>query len=308
MTTVTNRQSDDEDDDRRERRMGFLEHLDELRLRIIRAGLAVGIGMLIAFAFYQQLGDFVLQPIIASLPAGTALVYIKPGEGFSFYLNVSLIGGLLLAAPVVAYQLWRFIAPGLYANEKKLVIPFVALTSAGSIGGAAFSHYVLFPALMKFYGDFSSTRMRFMPGVEDTVDLYLKMMLGMVVVFQIPTVVFFLARMRLVTARFLWRNFQYAILIIFIIAAALTPSTDPWNQIVFAGPMIGLYLLSIGIAWLVAPGKDAPTRNGSPHLKLVFAAAVVDQAWRQRTERSRRRSDVGRSDLGSGQLSRPPKP
>jgi len=196
------------------------------------------------------------------------------------------------------FQAWRFIAPGLYANEKKLVIPFVALTSAGSIGGAAFSHYVLFPALMKFYGDFSSTRMRFMPGVEDTVDLYLKMMLGMVVVFQIPTLVFFLAKLRLVTGRFLWHQLKYAILLIFILAAVLTPSTDPWNQLVFAGPMIALYVLSIGLAWLVAPGKDVPpARNGSPHLKLVFAAAVMDQAWRRRTQPSRRPHVVGRVRL-----------
>ena len=282
--------ADEHDEAAGERRMGFLEHLDELRTRIIRAAVGVALGMGVAFVFYQRLADFVLQPILASLPAGSSLVFIKPGEGFSFYLNVSLIGGLLLSAPFVMYQVWRFIAPGLYANEKKMVIPFVALTSAGSLGGALFSHYVLFPALLAFYGEFSSTRMKFMPGVEDTVDLYLKMMLGMVVVFQIPTVVFFLAKMRLVTARFLWSQIKYAILLIFIAAAVLTPSTDPWNQIVFAAPMIGLYVLSIGIAWLVAPrrGTDAPARGDSPHLKLVFAAAVVDQAWKARTQRSPR--------------------
>jgi sec-independent protein translocase protein TatC len=290
MTAASHRLPPDEQDDERGRPMGFLEHLDELRTRIIRAGISLGIGMVIAFAFYQRLGDFVLQPILASLPPGSVLIFIKPGEAFSFYLNVSLIGGLLLSAPFVMFQVWRFIAPGLYANEKKMVIPFVALTSVGALGGAMFSHYVLFPALMSFYGEFSSARMKFLPGVEETVDLYLKMMLGMVVVFQIPTVVYFLAKMRLVTGRFLWRHIQYAILLIFIIAAVLTPSTDPWNQIVFAAPMIGLYLLSIVIAWLVAPGRgsDAPIRNDS-HLKLVFAAAVVDQAWKQRT-RSRQRS------------------
>ena len=133
--------------------MGFLEHLDELRTRIIRAAIGVAAGMLIAFAFYDRLADFVLRPILASLPNGTSLVFIKPGEGFSFYLNISLIGGLLLSAPFVMYQVWRFIAPGLYANEKKLVVPFVTLTSLGSLGGAAFSHYVLFPALMTFYGE-----------------------------------------------------------------------------------------------------------------------------------------------------------
>ena len=284
MSVVLHRlPADEHDDEPREGRMGFLDHLDELRTRIIRSCIGVAAGMLVAFVFVDRIADFVLTPIVKTLPAGSSLVFIKPGEAFSFYLNVALIGGLLLAAPFVTYQIWKFIAPGLYANEKKFVIPFVALTSAGSLGGALFSHYVLFPALMTFYGAFSSTRMRFMPGVEDTVDLYLKMMLGMVVVFQIPTVVFFLAKMRLVTGRFLWRHIKYAILLIFIVAAVLTPSTDPWNQIVFAAPMIGLYLLSIGIAWLVAPGrgKDTPSRNDS-HLKLVFAATVIDQAWRQR--------------------------
>jgi sec-independent protein translocase protein TatC len=281
--------ADDHDDDPRERRMGFLEHLDELRTRIIRAAVSVGAGMVIAFAFYDRLADFVLRPILASLPPGSALVFIKPGEGFSFYLNISLIGGLLLSAPFVMYQVWRFIAPGLYANEKKMAIPFVALTSAGALGGAIFSHYVLFPTLMAFYGEFSSARMKFMPGVEETVDLYLKMMLGMVVVFQIPTLVYFLAKMRLVTGRFLWRQIKYAILLIFVIAAVLTPSTDPWNQIVFAAPMIGLYLLGVGIAWLVAPGRDKDTAGRSDsHVKLVFAAAVIDQAWRHRAQVTRR--------------------
>lgn len=276
--------ADEPDDEHREGRMGFLDHLDELRTRIIRSCIGIAAGMLIAFVFVDRIADFVLTPIVRTLPAGSSLVFIKPGEGFSFYLNIALIGGLLLAAPFVTYQIWRFIAPGLYANEKKFVIPFVALTSAGSLCGAMFSHYVLFPALMTFYGDFSSPRMRFMPGVEDTVDLYMKMMLGMVVVFQIPTVVFFLAKMRLVTARFLWRHIKYAILAIFIIAAVLTPTADPWNQIVFAAPMIGLYLLSIGIAWMVAPGrgKDATTRTDATHLRLVFAATVIDQARRQR--------------------------
>jgi len=114
--------------------------------------------------------------------------------------------------------------------------------------------------------------------------------LGMGLVFQMPTIVYFLAKMRLVTGRFLWRQIKYAILLIFIAAAVLTPSTDPWNQIIFAAPMIGLYLLSIVIAWLVAPGrdKDAAGRNDT-HLKLVFAAAVVDHAWKTRTQRAVRR-------------------
>jgi sec-independent protein translocase protein TatC len=180
------------------------------------------------------------------------------------------------------YQVWGFIAPGLYANEKKFLIPFVMLTSAGSVCGALFSQYLLFPALMKFYGAFDSPRMRFMPGVEETVELYMKMMIGMIVVFQIPTLVFFLAKMRLVTARFLWRHLKYAILIIFIAAAILTPDGSPWNQMVVAAPMIGLYLLSIGLAWMVAPTreKETPDSGEATKLRLVFAATLIDQARR----------------------------
>jgi sec-independent protein translocase protein TatC len=119
-----------------------------------------------------------------------------------------------------------------------------------------------------------------MPRVEDTFELYKTLLIGMVAVFQIPTLVFFLAKMRLVTARFLWRNIKYAIFIIFIIAAVLTPTTDPWNQTVFAAPMIGLYLISIGIAWLVGPKREGEASNtGDSHkLRLVIGAMVIDQA------------------------------
>lgn len=275
---------EDPDDDAGDGKMGFLEHLDELRTRIIRSCTAIGVGMVVAFAFHDRLADIVLAPIERSLPSGSSLVFIRPGEAFSFHLNVAFIGGLLLAAPFVMHQVWRFIAPGLYANEKKFLVPFVVLTSAGSVCGALFSQYVLFPGLMTFYAAFSSPRMRFLPGVEATVDLYMKMMIGMIVVFQIPTVVFFLAKMRLVTARFLWRHLKYAVLIIFILAAALTPDGSPWNQAVVAAPMLGLYLLSIGLAWLVAPPAQKASSAGadSTQLRLVFAATVLDQARRQR--------------------------
>jgi sec-independent protein translocase protein TatC len=287
MTGQSRRRDPDRtDEEPGEGQMGFLEHLDELRTRIIRSCFAIGTGMLVAFMFVDRIADFILAPTLRMLPPGTTLIYTKLGEGFSFYLDVALIGGVVLAMPFVMYQVWRFIAPALHANEKKFVIPFVVLTTAGSLGGALFSHYVLFPGMVAFFGTFNSRTMKFAPRVEDTFDMYKNLMLGMVVVFQLPTLVFFLARMRLVTARLLWRNLQYAILAIFIIAAVLTPSTDPWNQTAFAAPMIALYLLSIGIAWLVGPKRqpesDPATRNDSPKLRLVFAAAVIDQAWKHR--------------------------
>ncbi len=257
-------------------RMGFLDHLDELRKRLIRSCLAIAGGMLIAFAFVERLGDFVLAPTLKAVPDGV-LILTKPGEGFSFYLDVALIGGVILAAPFVMYQVWRFIAPGLYAKEKRFVIPFVVLTTLGAVGGAAFTHYVMFPATIAFFSTFHSRSMKFMPRVEDTFDLYTMMLLGMVLVFQIPTVVMFLARMRLVTAGFLWRNLGYAILIIFIVAAVLTPTADPWNQTIFAMPMLALYVLSIGIAWVVAPRRAKDTAL-DPKLRLVIGAMVFDQA------------------------------
>jgi sec-independent protein translocase protein TatC len=261
--------------------MGFIEHLEELRKRIIRSCLAIAAGMAIAFFFVGPIGDFVLAPTYRALPPESQLVFIRPSEMFAFDMSLAFIAGLVLAAPFVMYQVWLFIAPGLYVKEKKFAVPFVLLTTIGTIAGAAFSHYVLFPSMMGFFGTFTTAKIRFMPRIDDVIDLYLRMMLGMVVVFQIPTVVFFLSKMGMVTARFLWRNLKYAILIIFIVAAVLTPSSDPWNQTAFALPMIVLYLLSIAIAWFVAP-RQPQSQTEAPHLRLVFAATLIDQATRSR--------------------------
>ena len=264
--------------------MGFLEHLDELRTRLIRACLAVAAGMAIAFFFVDRLSNFILAPTLRMLPAGSQLVFIRPGENFSFYFDIALIGGVVLAAPFVMYQIWGFIAPGLYATERKFVLPFMAFATLGSLGGALFSHYLLYPAMMGFFGAFHSPGVTFMPSVEYTFELYKNLLLGMVVVFQLPTLVFFLARMGMVTARFLWRHVKYAILIIFVVAAVLTPSPDPWNQALFAVPMLGLYLISIGIAWIVGPKRDIEVADdsGATGLRLVIGAMVVDQAMKHR--------------------------
>jgi sec-independent protein translocase protein TatC len=264
-------------------RMGFLEHLEELRTRIIRSLIAIAGGMAIAFVFADRIAEFVEGPIVRALPAGTTLVFIRPTEALSFYFDLALMGGVVLAAPCVMYQVWRFVAPGLRARERKVVIPFLALTTVSTLTGAAFSHYVLFPGMIAFLGTFSGPHMRFMPGVEETFALYKTLLLGMIVVFQMPGLVYFLAKMRLVTARFLWRHFKYAILVIFVLAGVLTPSTDPWNQTVLAAPMIGLYLISIVIAWIVAPRRKRQAEF--PDLGLVLAAALL-RTWTFRIRNS----------------------
>jgi sec-independent protein translocase protein TatC len=244
-----------EDSEGRLFRISVLEQLEQFRKRLIRSAIAVLVGMLVAFAFIERIVTFVLAPARSMLPAGSRLIYTEPIEAFSLYIDIALIAGAVLASPYVLYQFWLLIAPALYSRQKRFAIPFVALTSVGAVAGAAFSHYIVFPYMIRFFGTFSSADVAFLPRAENTFDLYVKMLLGMIVVFQIPTVVFFLAKMRLVTARFLWRNTKYAILIIFIVSAVVTPSSDPWNQTIFAAPMIALYLLSIGIAWIVTPRR-----------------------------------------------------
>src|SRR5262249_24205169 len=241
------------DDDRGQ--MSFLEHLEELRRRLLHACIAIGVGMVIAFAFIKPIARFVLEPARKALPPGVDIIYLQPGEGFGFYIEVAMLVGTLIAAPAVLYQIWLFIAPGLYAKEKKLVVPFVLLASCGMVGGAAFGHYVMFTSMMKFFASFDGPELKFMPKLDDVFRLYTLTIAGMAIVFQIPTVVFFAARMGVVTAGFLARNIKYAILVIFTVSAFVTPSTDPWDQFVFALPMVALYFISIAIAWAVSPRR-----------------------------------------------------
>ena len=250
---------EEEDDDQLAGKMSFLEHLDELRKRIINSCIAIAVFVVVAFAFINRIVDFILAPTRRALPPGVKLIYTKPGEAFSLYVQVALIMGIVFAAPVIMYQVWAFIAPGLYSNEKRLAIPFVTFTTLGFVLGAAFNHYVSFPFMMVFFASFNTADLTFMPKLDDVFGLYTKMLIGMGIVFQMPTLVFFLAKLKIVTARFLSRNFKYAVLIIFAAAAVITPTGDLMTQTIFAAPMLGLYLLSILIAWIVGAKRPRPS-------------------------------------------------
>ena len=247
----------DDDEDGAAGEMSFLEHLDELRKRIVQACLGVAVGVLAGFFFINSIVNFILKPTQRVLPAGSRMIYTQPGEAFGLYVQIGLIVGVILAAPWIMYQVWLFIAPGLYANEKKLAVPFVALSTAGFVGGAAFNHYIVFPWMISFFASFNTADLVFLPRLEDVFDLYTKMLLGMGLVFQMPMVVYTLAKLRMVTARFLLRHFKYAFLIIFIVAAVITPTGDMVTQAIFAAPMVALYVLSIFIAWFVRPKQNA---------------------------------------------------
>ena len=231
-------------------KMSFLEHLDELRKRIIYALIAIVGGFGIACLFLTPLFNFIMGPMTAALPKGQTLIYTEPTEALMLYLKMAVLAGLLIASPGVMSQVWLFVAPGLYAHEKKMAVPFVLMSSFFFIVGAAFSHYVVFPLTWKFFLSFSSKDLTFMPRVEPAFGLYVKLMLTFGLIFQMPTIVLFLARMGVITAKFLIKNFKYAILINFIIGAVLSPGTDPVGQLLLAAPMCLLYVISIGLAWM----------------------------------------------------------
>ncbi len=245
----------EDDDDSPAGKMSFLEPLDELRKRIVNSAIAIGVGILVAFTFVSRIYSFLMAPTMRVLPPGSKLIYTEPGEAFSLLIQLALIVGIIMVSPYIMYQVWLFIAPGLYSNEKRLAIPFVVLTSLGLVGGAAFNHYIMFPWMMAFFAGFNTPDLVFMPKLDAVFSLYTKFLIAMAVVFQMPTLVYFLAKMKLITARFLVQQFKYAVLVIFIVSAVITPTGDPVTQILFATPMVALYLLGILIAWIVGPKR-----------------------------------------------------
>ena len=231
-------------------RMTFLEHLDELRKRIIWAVGALGIGFVIAIFFISSIFDFIMRPMQRLLPAGGTLVYTDPSEAFLLQIKIALMAGLIIASPLVFAQVWLFIAPGLYSHEKKLAIPFIAMSSIFFAAGAAFSHYIVFPIVWRFFVGFTTDYLTFMPRVEPAFSMYLRLILALGITFQLPTLVLFLARMGMITPRFMIRNFRYAVLLIIIAAAVLSPDGGGVGMLAMGGPVLLLYVFSIGLAWM----------------------------------------------------------
>jgi sec-independent protein translocase protein TatC len=244
--------TDAEDLDVAGAKMSFLEHLDELRRRLIASVYGLAVGCVIAFLLVGKIQDFILGPLHALMPGGERFVYQQGFEPFMLTVKIGALGGLFIASPFIIWQLWLFIAPGLYSHEKKFAIPFVLFSTFFFLSGAAFSHFVAFPWTWRFFLGWENEYMRFLPSIGPVFSLYVKMLLGFGVVFQMPTVVFFLARMGLVSAGFLVRHTKYAILIIFILAAVISPGGDIPSQMLMAVPMLGLYGFSIFVAWMFA--------------------------------------------------------
>lgn len=236
--------------------MTFLEHLDELRKRITHAVGALFVGFLVSFVFIGRIEEFIYVRLTEYLP-GKRLIFTEPGEAFFLMLKMAALTGVLIASPYIMWQVWLFIAPGLYAKEKKLAVPFVIASSALFISGAAFSHYIVFPAAWNFFASFSNSYIEFMPRIDPVFGMYVKLMLALGLTFQLPVLIFVLARLGIVTAGWLMKNFRYAVLLIVIAAAVVTPDSSPVSQLLVAGPMVALYLIGTGAAWLFGKSKNS---------------------------------------------------
>jgi sec-independent protein translocase protein TatC len=236
-------------------KMTFLEHLEELRQRLVRACVYLALGTGACWGFRDQIFHFVVEPM---RKAGfkDKFIFTGPAEGVMFSLKLAFFVGIFLAAPLILWEIWGFIAPGLYKHEKKWAVPFIGMGSLFFVGGALFGHYVLFPATFQFLYTFPGPDMQFMPRIGEYWEFYSWFLLGLGLVFQIPVVIFVLARLGLVTPMGLLRVWKWAVLVAFIVSAVVTPSPDVVNQTALAAPIVGLYLLGVLIAW--AFGRERP--------------------------------------------------
>jgi sec-independent protein translocase protein TatC len=236
--------------------MTFLEHLEDLRKRLWYSFVAIFIAVIPAWVFSKDIYKILARPVTQYLPAGTKLAFTTITAPFMLYMKVAFLTALFVTLPFIFLQLWYFIAPGLYQKEKKYVIPFVFFTTIFFIIGALFGYFVAFPFAVKFFLTMGS---EFQPVI--TVDQYfslvVKILLGIGLVFEMPTLVFFLSKLGIITHKWMIRNFKYAILAIFVVAAVITPTPDMINQGILAVPMIALYGLSILIAFIFGKRRKA---------------------------------------------------
>ena len=236
----------------------LMAHLEELRKRIIASALAIFVGLLLCWSFADRIFGLMQRPIIHALRhhgISVGLVYLNPTEPFNLYLQVAFVAGLFVASPFVFYQLWLFIAPGLHRNEKRYVVPFVLSTVALFIAGGIFGYKVIYPASLEFLIGYGQG---FQPMITigEYTKLFVTITVGLGLIFEMPILVFFLALIRVITARWMWRNLRYAILATFVLAAVVTPTADILNMCLFAVPMIALYAISIGVVWLTNSKHD----------------------------------------------------
>ena len=232
--------------------MSLMEHLDELRRRIVHSAIYLGLGFIVAYFFHERLYGFIQAPLDR---LHIKLNYTHPMDPLNLYLQVALIGGAILASPLILYQVWLFIAPGLYQKERRFVIPFMAATVGLFLTGAAFGYFWVLPGALKVLIVGFGSKFQPMVTIAEYTGFFLSIILGLGISFEMPILIFFLAMFGIVSPRFLWKNIRYAILAVFLVAAFICPSPEPWTMCLYAIPMLSLYVLGIGIAWWVHPSR-----------------------------------------------------
>lgn len=237
---------------KKQNEMSFFEHLGELRKRIFYSVLFILVFFIAAWPFVDHVYRWLSQPVLKFLPAGESLAFTALTEPFMMYIKLSFITSLFAASPFVFHQMWLFISPALYKKEKRMVFPFVFFTTFFFFLGGAFGYYYVFPWACRFFLEVGKDFHAIIT-ISEYFTLAFRVLIGIAVVFELPVLVFLLAKIGVLTAGFLIKYFKYAIVIIFIIAAIITPTPDMVTQSLFAIPMMLLYLLSIGIAKVVAP-------------------------------------------------------
>lgn len=232
--------------------MSLMEHLAELRKRLLHSVAYLAVGFGIAWIFRERLYGIVQAPLDK---LGIPLNYTHPTDGLNLYIKTALYGGAILASPFILYQLWRFISPGMYANEKRYVLPFMFTTILLFLSGAWFGYHYVFPGALEILINGFAHRFHPILTIDDYTGFFLAIVLGLGVTFELPIVMFFLALFGIVDARFLMRHIRYAILIIFIVAGIICPMPDPLSMCIFAAPMLILYMLGVLAAFIVHPAR-----------------------------------------------------
>ena len=235
-------------------KLTFTDHLEELRSRLIKIFIAIGIGFCISYFFSKQLFYFLTLPLLEVLPKDNSLIFTALPEAFFTYLKISFFAGVFLAAPYIFYQLWKFISPGLYPEEKKYVIPFVIVSTIFFVAGVSFGYFIVFPFGFKFFIGFQNDYIKALPTLKQYLGFSMKLLFAFGIVFEMPVIMYFLAKIKLVNSSMLTINRKYTILLIFVAAAILTPP-DVFTQILMAFPLIILYELSIIIVKFVEKNR-----------------------------------------------------
>jgi sec-independent protein translocase protein TatC len=232
--------------------MSLMEHLEELRKRIVHSAAYLAVGFFICWFVRDRIVNFFKAPLSKM---GIKLSYTHPMDPLNFDLQVALLGGVILASPFILYQVWLFIAPGLYQKERRFVVPFMTATIALFFTGAALGYFYVLPNTLKILIFGFGSQFNPVVTIEEYTGFFLSIILGLGISFEMPILIFFLAMFGIVSPKFLWKNIRYAILLIFLVAAIITPSPDPWTMCIYAVPMLSLYLIGIAVAWYVHPAR-----------------------------------------------------